>query len=144
MKILLGLSLAIQLSVAGVGIAQDSCKSTVVGDLRIEHFQSKTFDRMMTGRVWLPPDYNDATQATKKFPTLYMLDGQNAFDQCIAFKGEQELRIDETVTRLIASHTIASMIVVGIDCAHGEGRDYEYEVWKEPLTSGNQKEPDGK
>ncbi len=36
------------------------------------------------------------------------------------------------------------MIVVGIDSAHGEGRDYEYEVWKDTLTDGNQKEPDGK
>jgi enterochelin esterase-like enzyme len=124
MKTLLGFLFAIHMSVVGVGLPQDSCKSTVVGDLRIEHFQSKTFGRMITVRVWLPPDYNDATQATKKFPTLYMLDGQNAFDQCTAFKGEQELRIDETVTRLIADHTIASMIVVGIDSAHGEGRDY--------------------
>lgn len=132
------------MSVAGVGIAHDSCKSTVVGDLRIEHFQSKTFDRMITVRVWLPSDYNDATEATRKFPTLYMLDGQNAFDQCTAFKGEQELRIDETVTSLIADHMIAPMIIVGIDSAHGEGRDYEYEAWKDPLTDGNQKEPDGK
>jgi enterochelin esterase-like enzyme len=144
METLLGFLFAIHMSVVGVGLPQDSCKSTVVGDLRIEHFQSKTFDRIITVRVWLPPDYNDATQATKKFPTLYMLDGQNAFDQCTAFKGEQELRIDEAVTRLIAEHTIASMIVVGIDSAHGEGRDYEYEVWKDPLTDGNQKEPDGK
>jgi enterochelin esterase-like enzyme len=52
-----------------------------------------------------------------------MLDGQNAFDQCTAFKGEQELKIDETVTRLIAEHVIASMIVVGVDSTHGEGRD---------------------
>ena len=144
MKILLGFSLAIHMSLGGVGIAQDLCKPTVVGDLRIEHFQSKTFDRMITVRVWLPPNYNDATEATRKFPTLYMLDGQNAFDQCTAFKGEQELRIDETVTRLIADHTIAPMIVVGIDSAHGEIRDYEYEAWKDPLTDGNQKEPDGK
>jgi enterochelin esterase-like enzyme len=144
MKILLGFSLAIHMSLGGVGRAQDLCKPTVVGDLRIEHFQSKTFDRMITVRVWLPPNYNDATEATRKFPTLYMLDGQNAFDQCTAFKGEQELRIDETVTRLIADNTIAPMIVVGIDSAHGEVRDYEYEAWKDPLTDGNQKEPDGK
>jgi len=44
----------------------------------------------------------------------------------VHFKGEQELRIDETVTPLIADHTIGPMIVVGIDSAHGEGRDYEY------------------
>jgi enterochelin esterase-like enzyme len=144
MKVLLGFSLAIHMSIVGVGIAQESCRSTVVGGLRIEHFQSKIFDRMITVRVWLPPNYDGATEATKKFPTLYMLDGQNAFDQCTAFKGEQELRIDETVTRLIADRTIAPMIVVGIDSAHGEGRDYEYEAWKDPLTDGNQKEPHGK
>ena len=144
MKVLLVFSLAIQMSVTAVGMAQESCKSTVVGDLRIEHFQSQTFGRMITVRVWLPQHYNDAAEAARKFPTLYMLDGQNAFDQCTAFKGEQELRIDETVTRLITEHTIAPMVVVGIDSAHGEGRDYEYEAWKDPLTDGNQKEPDGK
>ncbi|MGC2402651.1 MAG: alpha/beta hydrolase-fold protein [Acidobacteriaceae bacterium] len=144
MKIPLVFSLAIQLSVVGAGIAQEPCKSTVVGDLRVEHFQSKIFDRMITLRVWLPIGYNDVTEATKKYPTLYVLDGQNAFDQCTTFRGEQELQIDETVTRLIAEHTVAPMIVVGIDSAHGESRDYEYEAWKDPLTDGNQKEPDGK
>ena len=144
MKILLILSLATRLAYVGSGMAQEPCKSTVVGDLHVEHFQSKTFDRMITLRVWLPPGYNDVTEAAKKFPALYVLDGQNAFDQCTAFKGEQELQIDETVTRLISDHMIAPMIVVGIDSAHGEGRDYEYEAWKDPLTDGNQKEPDGK
>jgi enterochelin esterase-like enzyme len=136
--------LAVVLSVVDVGFAQEPCKSTVVGDLRIEQFQSKIVDRTITVRVWLPPGYNDASQTTTKYPTLYMLDGQNAFDQCTTFKGEQELRLDETVTRLIAEHKIPPMIVIGIDCAHGDGRDYEYEVWKDPLTDGDAKEPDGK
>lgn len=144
MKGLLVFSLATQLSVVVAAMAQAPCKSTVVGNLHIEHFQSKIFDRMISVRVWLPAGYDDVTEATAKYPTLYMLDGQNAFDQCTAFKGEQELQIDETVTRLIAEHVIAPMIVVGIDSAHGEGRDYEYEVWKDPLTDGNQKEPDGR
>jgi hypothetical protein len=43
MKTLPGFLFAIHMSVVGVGLPQDSCKSTVVGDLRIEHFQSKTF-----------------------------------------------------------------------------------------------------
>jgi predicted alpha/beta superfamily hydrolase len=43
----------------------------------------------------------------QKYPTLYMLDGKNAFDQCTAFKGEQELQLDETVTHLIAARKIA-------------------------------------
>lgn len=136
--------LATTLCIANVGLTQQPCKSTVVGDLRIEQFQSKIFDRMITVRIWLPPGYTDVSQASKKYPTLYMLDGQNAFDQCTAFKGERELQFDETVTRLIAEHKIAPMIVVGVDSAHGEGRDYEYEVWKDPLTDANEQEPNGK
>jgi enterochelin esterase-like enzyme len=132
------------LCMANVGLAQQTCQPTIVGDLRIEQFQSKIFDRMITVRIWLPSGYTDVSQASKKYPTLYMLDGQNAFDQCTAFKGERELQLDETITRLIAEHKIAPMIVVGVDSAHGEGRDYEYEVWKDPLTDANEKEPNGK
>ncbi len=135
--------LAATLVFMNAGLAQQPCRFTVVGDLRIEQFQSKIFDRIITLRIWLPPGYTDASEATRKFPTLYMLDGQNAFDQCTAFKGEQELQLDETVTRLITEHKIAPIVVVGIDSAHGEGRDYEYEVWKDPLTDANEKEPHG-
>jgi enterochelin esterase-like enzyme len=129
---------------AGAAVAEPECKPTVVGNLHVEHFQSKIFNRTMTVRIWLPAGYDDTTEAARKYPTLYMLDGQNAFDQCTTFKGEQELQIDETVTRLIAEHKIAPMIVVGVDSAHGEDRDFEYEAWKDPLTDANQKEPDGK
>ena len=143
MKVILPAVLALS-SIASFGLAQEPCKSTVVGKLQIEQLQSKIFDRVITVRIWLPDGYTDASEATRKYPTLYMLDGQNAFDQCTAFKGEQELQLDETVTRLIAERKIPPMIVVGVDCAHGEGRDYEYEVWKDPLTDANAKEPDGK
>jgi enterochelin esterase-like enzyme len=136
--------LAVALSIVDLGLAQQPCKSTVVGELRIEQFQSKIFDRMITVRIWLPAGYNDMSQATRKYPTLYILDGQNAFDQCSAFKGEQELQLDESVTRLIVEGKIPPMIVVGVDSDHGEGRDYEYEVWKDPLTDANAKEPNGK
>jgi enterochelin esterase-like enzyme len=143
MRIILPVVLALS-SLASLGLTQQPCKATVVGNLRIEQFQSTIFDRMITVRIWLPAEYTDVSQATRKYPTLYMLDGQNAFDQCTAFKGEPELRLDETVTRLIAERKIPPMIVVGVDSAHGEGRDYEYEVWKDPLTDANAKEPDGK
>jgi Putative esterase len=126
--------LATTLCIANVGVAQQPCKSTVVGDLRIEQFQSKIFDRMITVRVWLPSGYTDVSQTSKKYPTLYMLDGQNAFDQCTAFKGERALQLDETITRLIAEHKIAPMIVVGVDSAHGEGRDQEYERFAMSLS----------
>jgi predicted alpha/beta superfamily hydrolase len=86
MKTPFAVSLSVLLCVTGVGLAQEPCKSTVVGDLRIEHFQSKIFDRLITVRVWLPAGYTDGMPTTRKYPTLYMLDGQNAFDHALRSK----------------------------------------------------------
>ena len=55
-------ALAVQISAASVGFAEQPCKSTVVGDLRIEHFESKMYGSPMTVRVWLPPGYADAAK----------------------------------------------------------------------------------
>lgn len=142
MRILPLVTLAVQISVANLGLAQQPCKSTVVGDLRIERFESKMYGKTMTVRIWLPGGYADATNVTRKYPTLYMLDGQNAFDECAAFKGEHELQIDEAVTRLVAERKIEPMIVVGIDSTHD--RDYEYEPYKNPITDGRAPDPVGK
>src|SRR5215469_11952993 len=121
---------------------QQPCKSTVVGDLRIEHLESKTYGRSVTLRVWLPAAYSDQLAEKKKYPTLYMLDGQNAFDECTAFPGEHELRIDETVTKLISDHKIPPMIVVGIDSS--AKRNYEYSPYRDPISDPRAPEPIGK
>ncbi|HXW61350.1 MAG TPA: alpha/beta hydrolase-fold protein [Candidatus Acidoferrales bacterium] len=78
----------------------------------------------------------------KKYPTLYMLDGQNAFDECTAFPGEHELRIDETVTELISDHKIPPLIVVGIDSS--AKRNYEYSPYRDPISDPRAPEPIGK
>ena len=135
-------ALAAQLAGIGPGFAQQPCRSTVVGDLRIEHFESKMYRKTMTVRIWLPSGYGDVISSTRKYPTLYMLDGQNAFDECTAFEGEHELQVDEAVTRLIEEGKIPPMIVVGIDST--QDRDYEYEPWKNPITDGGAPEPMGK
>jgi predicted alpha/beta superfamily hydrolase len=95
------LCLAAQIAIPGLCLAQPPCKSTVVGDLRIKHFDSKIYSKPQTVRIWLPRGYGDSADAAHKYPTLYLLDGQTAFDECTAFHGEHELRVDETVTRLI-------------------------------------------
>lgn len=122
--------------------AQQPCTSTVVGDLRVEHFQSGMYGKMMTLRIWLPDGYTDPGNATRKYPTLYFLDGQNAFDDCTAFQGEHELRIDETLTRLIAEKKVPPMIVVGIDSTRD--RDYEYEPYKNPINDAKERDPIGR
>jgi len=61
--------------------------------------------------VWLPPDYD--TAKGKRYPVLYMHDGQNIFDPATSAFGN-EWRIDETADSLIRSHAIEPIIVVGI------------------------------
>jgi enterochelin esterase-like enzyme len=122
--------------------AQQPCKSTVVGDLQIVRFQSKLYGESFKVRVWLPPGYKDPDNAKRKYPTLYLLDGQTAFDECTAFHGEHELQIDEAVTKLIGDHTIPPMIVVGVDSTHH--RDYQYSPYPSPVTDPAAPEPIGK
>lgn len=123
-------------------LAQESCKPTVVGDLQIVRFQSKMYGEWFKVRVWLPPGYKDTENAKRKYPTLYLLDGQTAFDECTAFHGEHELQIDEAVTKLIGEHAIPPMIVVGVDSTRH--RDYQYSPYASSVTDPGAPEPIGK
>lgn len=60
--------------------------------------------------VWLPPTYNSSY---KRYPVLYVHDGQNLFNPQTAFIGV-DWRIDETVTALIQKKKIREVIVIGI------------------------------
>ena len=97
--------------------AQDKpCKPTVAGHLDVFSLASATLHTTRNVRVWLPPGYNDPANAAKKYPVLYLLDGESAFDACTAFKHD-EVHADETLTELIASGRIPPVIAVGIDSA---------------------------
>ena len=63
-------------------------------------------------RIYLPPSYQE--NAAKRYPVLYMHDGQNLFDAKTAAYGV-EWGIDETVNRLVATGVMDEVIVVGID-----------------------------
>jgi hypothetical protein len=63
-------------------------------------------------RIYLPPSYGE--NAAKRYPVLYMHDGQNLFDAKTASYGV-EWGIDETVNRLVATGAMDEVIVVGID-----------------------------
>lgn len=63
-------------------------------------------------RIYLPPSYDE--NAAKRYPVLYMHDGQNLFDAKTAAFGV-EWGIDETVNHLVAMGQMDEVIVVGID-----------------------------
>ncbi len=61
--------------------------------------------------VWLPPNYDE--HPDRRWPVLYMHDGQNLFDGSRAAYGS-EWGVDEHVARLQAGGQIRAPIVVGI------------------------------
>lgn len=83
----------------------------VTGNLkRHEKFISKHVDPRNVD-VWLPPGYEQ--NKSKRFPVVYMHDGQNLFDPKLSFIGV-DWGVDETMTRLIAEGRISEAIVVGV------------------------------
>ena len=136
------LSVVGSLVFAGTVAEAQSCKPTVVGDLQLEQLESKTYGGMITLRVWLPPGYSEPANSNVKYPTLYFLDGQNAFDECTAFHGEHELQIDESVTKLIGDKKIPPIIVIGIDST--TKRNSEYAPYRDPMAAPGDPEPAGK
>ena len=84
------------------------------GDLRLHEFRSRIFRNSRFLRVWLPPGYDAPTNSAKRYPILYLNDGQNLFEPSTSFTGV-EWQVDETAERLIREGQIPPMIIVGID-----------------------------
>lgn len=73
--------------------------------------------------VYLPPGY-EANQR-KRYPVLYLHDGQNLFDGATSFTFGQEWRVDEAAQSLIGAGKIEPLIIVGVYNA-GKDRTNEY------------------
>lgn len=97
---------------------------SVTGDLDIFQVRSAYLANSRSVRVWLPPGYNDEANADRRYPVLYMNDGQNLFDRATSFGGH-EWQADETATRLINEGRIQPLIIIGIDNS-GITRSQEY------------------
>jgi len=132
-------------SLAGPASAQTpaSCKSTVTGDLRLHRLQSAIFGNTRTIRVLVPEGYDAAENRSKRYPVLYMLDGQNLFDACLSDVSHKEWQVDETIGRLTREHAIPELIVVGIDHAR-QKRAHEYLPYKDFANDPDMAEPAGK
>jgi predicted alpha/beta superfamily hydrolase len=119
------------------------CKSTVNGDLRVHPLASKIFSNTRSIRVLVPPGYDAAENRSKRYPVLYLLDGQNLFDACLSDVSKAEWEVDETVYRMIREKAIPEMIVVGIDHA-GVKRAYEFLPYRDHVGNPDMEEPVGK
>ncbi len=107
-------------SVADAAIRADGA----TGDLRLHEFHSRIFHNTRFLRVWLPPHYDVPENSSRRYPVLYLNDGQNLFESATSFNGV-EWQVDETADRLIREGIVPPMIIVGIDHA-GKDRIREY------------------
>jgi predicted alpha/beta superfamily hydrolase len=121
---------------------QTPCVPSVQGDLRLHQLTSKIFNNTRTIRVLLPAGYEAPENKDRRYPVLYMLDGQNLFDVCTGY-GHQEWKIDETMKELDAQKVVPDLIIVGVDNAQ-ERRAYEYLPYKDFVGDPNMGEPAGK
>ena len=88
-----------------------------------------------TRRVWLYLPLGYASSG-RRYPVLYLQDGQNVFDRATSFAGE-EWGVDETLNQLQATGQDPSgCIVVAVD--NGPQRLDEYSPWNNPQYGGGQ------
>src|SRR6187455_329968 len=105
---------------AGVLLEETVRPSTVTGHVeRLAEVWSPQLANRRDILVWLPPEY---ARSRKRYPVVYMQDGQNVFDAATSFAG-REWQADETATRLAARGL--PLIVVAI-ANTGEARVSEY------------------
>lgn len=72
--------------------------------------------------VWLPRSYETST---KRYPVLYMHDGQNIFDPRTSFMGH-DWQVDEVADSLMAASRMDEIIIVGVNNTADRREDYSY------------------
>jgi len=97
------------------------------------NFYVPQLDRHRAIYVYLPPDY---AQSNKRYPVLYMQDGQNLFDQSLAFS--REWKVDKTLNQLHKRKNYGA-IVIGI-ANGGVHRSNEYAAWHRNRMGGGEGE----
>ena len=84
-----------------------------VGEFR-KHagFRSKFLPTQRDVLVYLPPGYE--RDSPRRYPVLYLHDGQNLFDGATAYIPGQDWRVGQTANSLIREQAIEPVIIVGI------------------------------
>jgi predicted alpha/beta superfamily hydrolase len=108
---------------------QDGVEHTVVGNVQVlAGVESPQLGNTRDLFVYVPPTYGSAD---RRYPVLYMHDGQNLFDRATSFGDEWE--VDKTLEA--ASRDGLEAIVVAIPNT-GETRLDEYGPFEEPRRGG--------
>lgn len=104
--------------------------TSITGTMRVgRNVRSPQLHNRRNILVYLPPSYH---QSSKRYPVMYMHDGQNLFDNATSYAGEWG--VDETMEKLSREEGLEA-IVVGIPNI-GEMRMEEYSPFKDEAHGG--------
>ncbi|MGE0812777.1 MAG: alpha/beta hydrolase [Vicinamibacterales bacterium] len=96
-------------------------------------FPSRFLEPRRDVTVYVPPGYDDDRR--RRFPVLYMHDGQNLFDPETSYVRGQYWRLGEMADMLIAEGRVAPLLIVGVNHG-GPARLHEYTPTKDPRLGG--------
>jgi predicted alpha/beta superfamily hydrolase len=108
------------------GATSEQTTSKTPSRLVAHELRSQIFGNSRSLRVLVPPGYDAAENRSRRYPVLYLNDGQNLFDASTSVYNPVEWQVDEAVTQLIAARRIPEIIVVGVDNAGRRDRASEY------------------
>jgi predicted alpha/beta superfamily hydrolase len=100
---------------------------------RHEQFLSRFLRNQRDFIVYLPPRYHE--QPERRFPVLYMHDGQNLFDGATSFVPGMDWHVGHTADDFILTGAVQPVIIVGIYNV-GKVRIHEYTPTKAPRLGG--------
>ena len=97
--------------ISGWAAGEHIFKGQITGNVQYFHNMEGEGIKPRDIIVWLPPGYDN--NRTKRYPVLYMHDGQNIFDPETSFSGV-DWQVDETADSLILQGKMKEIIIVGI------------------------------
>ncbi len=114
--------------------AVHSYKLNLIGDYKLyKNVESKYLQLKRDVIVWMPEGYSSKENREKRYPVLYMHDGNNLFDARLSFQGV-DWGVDEAVDRLVKAKKMKEIIVVGI--YNTEARLDEYAPMRDEKRGG--------
>lgn len=119
---------ALSLLLAAPARAQDKPQAStrvdsITGSVQVLQLETKLLPGPRTLRVYLPPGYQQ--EQRRRYPVLYLHDGQNVFSGLTSFLPNGEWKADEAAQALIEAGLIEPILIVAIDNA-GARRADEY------------------
>jgi predicted alpha/beta superfamily hydrolase len=101
--------------------------------IKHEQFPSRFLRNQRDLIVYLPPGYHEQTQ--RRFPVLFLHDGQNLFDGATSFIPGMDWHVGQTADYCIQAGLVEPLIIVGIYNA-GKQRLGEYTPTRMPKLGG--------